>query len=146
MSDLYFGGDFSLELDRMQRQVSSLFGNLPSSLRSSRGDAFPRLNIGSTDDAIRYRRVPARRRARSLEVTVDKGTLTISGERRALASERRGRDADVMRKTLYGQLPTRHRTAAKRGRGQGRSAVRTARLSITVGKREASKPLAITIQ
>ena len=52
MSDFYFGNDLFGEIDRLQRQMSALFGNLPSSIRSSRSDAFPPLNIGSTDDSI----------------------------------------------------------------------------------------------
>ncbi len=48
MSDFYFGDVFS-GFDRAQRQMNSLFGHFPSSMRSSRANAFPRINIGSTD-------------------------------------------------------------------------------------------------
>jgi HSP20 family protein len=46
MSDFYFGSDLLGDLERVQRQMSALFGNAPSSIRSSRTDAFPQLNIG----------------------------------------------------------------------------------------------------
>jgi HSP20 family protein len=83
MSDLYFSGDLFSDLDRVQRQ---LFGNYPSSMRSSRADAFPRLNIGSTEEAIQIVAFAPGIDPASLDVTVDKGTLTISGERKAQAA------------------------------------------------------------
>ena len=52
MSDLYSRTDLFSEFDRLQRQMESLFGGLPSSLRSSRFGAFPQINIGTTDDSI----------------------------------------------------------------------------------------------
>ena len=52
MSDLFSGADLFSELDRMQRQMASLFGGFPSSLRTGRFGAFPPVNIGSTDDSI----------------------------------------------------------------------------------------------
>ncbi|MEA2855500.1 MAG: hypothetical protein QOE02_5570, partial [Rhodospirillaceae bacterium] len=46
MSDLYFGSDLFSEFDRLQRQMSSLFGGFPSSIRSGAFGAFPAVNIG----------------------------------------------------------------------------------------------------
>ena len=144
MSDFYFGGDVFSELDRMQRHMSSLFGNLPSSIRSSRTDAFPQLNIGSTDDAIHIVAFAPGVEPASLDVTVDKGTLTISGERRAQASVEGARTyakerfAGSFRRVI--ELPQN----ADADRVEARYENGT--LSITVGKREASKPRAINIQ
>lgn len=52
MSDLFSGTDLFSEFDRLQRQMDSLFGGFPSSIRSGRFGAFPQLNIGTTDDSI----------------------------------------------------------------------------------------------
>jgi HSP20 family protein len=52
MSDLYFSTELFGELDRLQRQMSTLFGGFPSSLRSSRLGTFPPINVGTTDDTI----------------------------------------------------------------------------------------------
>ncbi|SAL06504.1 heat shock protein Hsp20 [Caballeronia arationis] len=41
MSDLYFGTDLFSDFDRLQRQMASLFGGFPSSIRSGRFGAFP---------------------------------------------------------------------------------------------------------
>jgi len=144
MSDFYFGGDVFSELDRVQRQVSSLFGNLPSSIRSSRADAFPRLNIGSTDDAIHVVAFAPGVEPSSLDVTVDKGTLTISGERKqqvvaqGTRSYAKERFAGGFRRVI--ELPQNADTDKVEARYENGT------LSITIGKREASKPRAINIQ
>ncbi len=52
MSSRYPNTDLFGEFDRLQRQIESLFGGFPSSLRSARVGAFPPINVGSTDDSI----------------------------------------------------------------------------------------------
>jgi HSP20 family protein len=52
MSELYSGTDPFSEFDRLQRQMASLFGGFPSSIRAGRLGAFPQINIGATDDSI----------------------------------------------------------------------------------------------
>ncbi|BAN25103.1 Hsp20/alpha crystallin family protein [Caballeronia insecticola] len=144
MSDFYFSGDVFSELDRVQRQVSSLFGNFPSSIRSSRADAFPQLNIGSSDDAIHIVAFAPGVEPSSLDVTVDKGTLTISGERRAQGAVEGSRTyakerfSGNFRRVI--ELPQNADVDKVEARYENGT------LSITIGKREASKPRAITIQ
>jgi HSP20 family protein len=141
MSDLYFSGDLFSDLDRVQRQ---LFGNFPSSMRSSRADAFPRLNIGSTEEAIQIVAFAPGIDPASLDVTVDKGTLTISGERKAQAptdgarTYAKERFNGSFRRVI--ELP--RNADAERVEARYENGL----LSITVGKREASKPRAIAIQ
>jgi HSP20 family protein len=144
MSDFYFGGDIFSELDRVQRQVSSLFGTLPSSIRSSRADAFPQLNIGSTDDAIQIVAFAPGVEPASLDVTVDKGTLTISGERRAQPAPEGSRSYAKERFTGSFRRVIELPQNADSDKVEARYENGT--LSITIGKRETSKPRAITIQ
>jgi HSP20 family protein len=144
MSDFYFRGDLFSELDRVQRQMSSLFGHGPSSIRSGRADAFPRLNVGSTEDAIHIVAFAPGVDPASLDVTVDKNLLTISGERKPEAasdgarSHAKERFAGSFRRTV--ELPRN----ADADRVEAR--YENGLLSITVAKREASKPRAIAIQ
>jgi HSP20 family protein len=146
MSDLYFATDLFGELDRLQRQMSSLFGGLPSSLRSSRFGTFPQINIGTTDSTIEIVAFAPGIDPAKLDIAVDKGLLSIAGERlaqqphlpegtRQYAQERfRG----AFRRVI--ELPQQadpDRVGARYIDGC---------LLITVGKREASKPRAITVQ
>ena len=69
------------DLDRLQREVQQVFGLGPSIRGFARG--FPALNIGGTPQAVEiYAFAPGLDPA-SLDVQIEKGTLTLSGERKA---------------------------------------------------------------
>ncbi len=78
-----FPGDLFAELDALHRQMDQLFGSrgLPSSIRAAGRGAFPALNVGMTGDAVEiYAFAPGIDPAK-LDVSIDKGLLTITGER-----------------------------------------------------------------
>jgi HSP20 family protein len=78
-----FPGDLFADFDALQRQVEQLLGmrSWPSSIRAAGRGAFPALNVGLTGDAVEiYAFAPGIDPAK-LEVSVDKGLLTITGER-----------------------------------------------------------------
>src|SRR5580692_12935870 len=87
MSDLFSGTDLFSEFDRLQRQMDGLFGGFPSSIRSGRFGAFPQVNIGTTDDSIEIVAFAPGLRPADLELSIDKGLLTISGERKPAQGE-----------------------------------------------------------
>ena len=147
MSDLYFGTDLFSEFDRLQRQMAGMFGGFRSSIRSGRLGAFPQINIGSTDDSIEVVAFAPGVEPANLDVSIDKGLLTISGERKTAQPEAAGDDTRTY--------------AQERFAGSFRRAVElpqhadpdkvTARyvngcLTVSIGKRQASKPRAITVQ
>ncbi|MBN3758700.1 Hsp20/alpha crystallin family protein [Paraburkholderia sp. Tr-20389] len=145
MSDFYFGTDLFSELDRLQRHVSGVFGGgFPSSIRSSRAGTFPGLNIGTTDDAIEIVAFAPGIDPSKLELSIDKGLLTIAGERSARPAEEGARAyaqerfKGTFRRVV--ELPQQ----ADPDNVQARYV--DGLLVIKVGKREASKPRAITVQ
>ena len=80
-----FPGDLFAEFDAMQRQLNQLFGaaEWPSSIRASARGAFPAVNMGTTEDAVEiYAFAPGLEPAK-LDVTLEKGLLIISGERKS---------------------------------------------------------------
>jgi len=147
MSDLYFGSDLFSELDRLQQQVSSLCGGFPSSIRSSRFGAFPQVNIGSTDDSIEIVAFAPGVNPKELDVSIDKGLLTISGERKTAQSKAAGVDTRTYAQERFVgafkrviELPQHadpDKVTAKYTNGC---------LTVSIGKRESSKPRAIAIQ
>lgn len=88
------------DFDMLQRHIESLLApsGASSSIRAVERGSFPAINVGITPDAVEvYAFAPGVDPA-SLDVTVDKGLLTIAGERRADTGEQ-GAQAD--RRTVY---------------------------------------------
>jgi HSP20 family protein len=146
MSDLYFGTDLLSEFDRLQQQMAQLFGGFPSSIRAGRFGAFPQINIGATDESIEIVAFAPGINATELDVSVDKGLLTISGERKSTqpdtGSETRTyaqeRFAGTFRRVI--ELPETGDPDKVQARYENGC------LSISIGRRESSKPRAITVQ
>ncbi|CAM2158661.1 HSP20 family protein (plasmid) [Pararobbsia alpina] len=146
MSDVFIAPNLFGELDRLQRQMSSLFGGFPTSLRSTRVGKFPQVNVGSTDESIEIVAFAPGLDISKLDVSIEKGLLTISGQR----------------DTEYDRLPEGARQyAQERFTGSFRRAIELPQqadpdkvqakyvngcLLISVGKRETSKPRSITVQ
>lgn len=79
-----FPRDLFAELDRLQREMQQVFDLSPSIRGFGRG-GFPALNIGSTPTSVEvYAFAPGLDPAR-IEVSLDRGVLTLAGERAPLA-------------------------------------------------------------
>ena len=77
---MQFPGDLFAEIDAMRRLLGA--GEWPSSIRASARGAFPALNMGTTADSVEiYAFAPGLNPAK-IDVTVEKGLLAISGERK----------------------------------------------------------------
>ena len=76
----FFPRDVFAEFDRLQRQLQSLDGS--PSIRGLGNGSFPPLNVGGTESSVEiYAFVPGVDPA-ALDVTLERGALSISGERR----------------------------------------------------------------
>ncbi|WP_321820155.1 MULTISPECIES: Hsp20/alpha crystallin family protein [unclassified Burkholderia] len=146
MSDLYFGTDLFSEFDRLQQQMAQLFGGFPSSIRASRLGAFPQINIGATDESIEIVAFAPGVNAAELDVSIDKGLLTLSGERKSTQPDTESETRTYAQERFVGafrrviELPD----TADPDKVQAR--YENGCLSISIGKRESSKPRAITVQ
>ncbi|GJH05902.1 Hsp20/alpha crystallin family protein [Paraburkholderia terrae] len=146
MSDLFNSTDLLGEFDRLQRQMNSLFSGFPASLRAMRSETFPSVNIGSTDDSIEIVAFAPGLDPGAIDLSIDKGLLTISGERKPPELEP-GDDARVYaRERFMGafrrviELPQHadpDTVSARYADGC---------LTVSVGRAEASKPRAIAVQ
>ena len=77
-----FSRDLFAELDRLQREMQQALDISPSIRGFGRG-GFPALNVGGTPQSVEiYAFAPGLEPA-SLNVDLDRGVLTISGERKA---------------------------------------------------------------
>jgi HSP20 family protein len=78
------GADIFSELNRLQSVFDQVFRPAErSSIRALNGASFPVLNVGTTADAIEVMALAPGLDPAALQVTVDRGLLTISGERKS---------------------------------------------------------------
>ncbi|QTN30214.1 Hsp20/alpha crystallin family protein [Rhodoferax sp. AJA081-3] len=86
----YTSRDLLSELGRLQRQFQR-YANTPSSIRGDGRTEFPALNIGGTPDSVEIYAFAPGLDPKSIDVTIERGVLTVSGERSSeLAGENRG--------------------------------------------------------
>lgn len=144
---LSYPGDVFADFDELHRHLDRLLGgrSASSSIRAQRG-SFPAVNVGATPEAVEiYAFAPGIDTAK-LDVTVDKGLLTIAGERKPQPDE------DGARRNVY---------ASERPQGAFRRVVSLPEdadpdrvkasyangvLKIRVEKREASRPRRIEVK
>jgi HSP20 family protein len=140
-----FPRDLFAELDRLQREIQQASEFSPSIRGLSRG-GFPALNVGSTPRSVEiYAFAPGIDPA-AIEVQLEKGVLTISGERKTPAP---GKDekATVHIDERFGGRFRRVVTLpddidANAVKAKYRDGV----LHISIQRREAAQPRRITIQ
>ncbi|MBL8398669.1 MAG: Hsp20/alpha crystallin family protein [Candidatus Accumulibacter sp.] len=81
-----FPRDWLAELDRLQHEVQNAFHLSPSIRGIARG-GFPAMNVGGTPQSVEiYAFAPGIDPA-SLDVQIEKGVLTVAGERQRQATE-----------------------------------------------------------
>jgi HSP20 family protein len=143
-----FPGDLFAEFEGLQRQVDQLFGRggWPSSIRAAHRGAFPAINMGVTPEAVEiYAFAPGLDPAK-LDVSVDKGLLTISGERtseRPATKERVAVYADERFNGTFRRVVSLPEDADP---AKVDATYRDGVLKIAIQKREASKPKRIEVK
>jgi len=146
MSDLYFGADLFSEFERLQKQMTGLLGGFPSSIRSGRLGAFPQVNVGSTDESIEIIVFAPGINPAELDVTIDKGLLSISGERKSLRPDGQGDLRTYAQERFVGSFKRTIELPQNADPDKVQARYVDGCLSISVGKHESSKPRAITVQ
>jgi HSP20 family protein len=137
-------GDF----DRLRREFDELFGwtGLPTSIRSAAPGAFPAINIGHTPTSVEIYAFAPGIDPKQIDVTIDRGVMTISGERPSALPAEEGKV------NVYGneRFAGRFRRAVSLPEDVDPAKVeanyRDGVLHVSVGRRESALPKRITIQ
>lgn len=144
---LSFPGDLFADFDSLQRQMDRLLGvrGTTSSIRAvERG--FPAVNIGSTPEALEiYAFAPGIDPAK-LELTVDKGLLTIAGERRIAAPEAGDKATAYARERVEGEFRRVIALSEDADPDKVEANYRDGILRIRVQRRESSRPRRIEVR
>ncbi len=141
-----FARDVFSELDRLQREMNTLFDYSPQIRGIGRG-GYPALNVGVTPEAVEvYAFVPGLDPT-AIEVNLDRGVLTIDGERKSAT----GNGSRDPKSTVHldERFAGRFRRVVSLPEDADPAAVkaeyRDGVLRVTIGRREAAKPRRITV-
>ena len=143
-----FPGDPFAEMEGLQRQVEQLLGwrRAPSSIRAAQRGAFPAINMGVTPDAVEiYAFAPGIDPA-TLDVSVDKGVLSVSGERRTQVPADDGKVSVYAQERFEGSFRRVVSLPEDADPARVDATYRDGVLKIVIPKREASKPRRIEVK
>lgn len=99
----FFPSELFNELDRLQRQIQR-FPGPASSLRGLGRSEFPALNIGSSPEAVEIYAFAPGLDPGSIDVTIERGVLTVSGERKSELPEDSARQAIHINERFAGRF------------------------------------------
>jgi len=143
-----FPGDLFADFETLQRQVEQLLGNRgqPSSIRAADKGAFPALNVGRTAEGLEIYAFAPGIQLDTLEVSVDRGLLTIAGERSAEVPAESEKVSVFAAERFSG--PFRRVVSLPEDADASRvdAKYRDGVLRIAIPKRESSKPRRIEVQ
>jgi HSP20 family protein len=145
---LSYPGSLFAEFDRLRREVDEMFGlaGLPASIRSVAPGAFPAINIGSTPTSVEIYAFAPGIDPNKVEVTVDRGVLTIAGERASDVPEDDDKVSVYSNERFAGRFRRAIALPDDADPGKIEAKYRDGVLHITVGRRESALPKRITVQ
>jgi len=78
---LNFPGSLFVEFDRFRRELDDVFGAAPAAIRANAPGTYPAINVGHTPASVEIQAFAPGLDASRIEITIDRGVLTLSGER-----------------------------------------------------------------
>jgi HSP20 family protein len=142
-----FPGDFLAEFDQLQRMVEQAFGAPgAAAIRAGQRGAFPAINIGTTPETIEVLAFAPGIDPASLELMIDKGVLTIAGERKAAVPDGGKRTNVYARERFHGPFRRVISLPEDADPTKVEANYRDGLLRVSVSKRESSRPRRIDIK
>ena len=143
-----FPGGLLAEFERLQQELQQEFANLgrPGSIRALASGAFPAINVGSTPTTIEiYAFAPGLDPAK-VDVQIDHGLLSISGERPTAEPEDNGTLSTYANERFAGRFKRTVNLSKDADPDKVEAHYRNGVLHITVARQAAAQPKRITIQ
>jgi HSP20 family protein len=140
-----FSRDLFAELDRLQREIQQAFEYSPSIRGLGRG-GFPALNVGGTARSVElYAFAPGLDPA-SVEVNLDRGVLTIAGERKPNLPEGDEKVAVHINERFAGRFRRVVTLPEDVDPASVSATYRDGVLQVSIARRESAQPRRISIQ
>jgi HSP20 family protein len=144
-----FPGGVLGEFDRLRRELDDVFGagaGVPSSIRSAAPGAFPAINVGQTPNSVEvYAFAPGMDPAK-LDVVIDRGVLTISGERPSTLPQREAKSSVYNHERVTGSFKRAISLPDDIDAGRVTASYRDGVLNVSIARREEAQPKRITVQ
>jgi HSP20 family protein len=147
---LNFPGTLFSDFERLRRDFEQAFdtpglpAGMPASIRAVAPGSFPALNVGTTPGSVEVYAFAPGLEPNKLEVTVDRGVLTIAGERPAPAD---GEKSNVYsRERLFGKFKRAISLPEDVDPERINASYRDGLLQVSIARREAAQPKRITVQ
>ena len=148
-SMLNFPSDVFGDIGRLRRELDDMFGGggMPSSIRSVAPGTFPSINIGNTPSSVEIYAFAPGIDPSKVEVVIDRGVLTLSGERPSALPEGNDRKVTVYsRERVSGRFKRAISLPDDVATDQVNASYRDGVLRVSVPRRESAQPKRITVQ
>ena len=140
-------GSLFPELTRLQQQLEELFQPAGmAGIRSVAWGAFPAVNVGSTADSVEVIAFAPGIDPKEIEITVDRGLLSLSGERRTDASQGQQAANTYAQERFMGKFRRVISLPEDADPAKVEAKFRDGILHVTVAKKESSKPRQISVR
>ena len=138
--------DVFSDLNRLQGMLDQVFRPLErSSIRALAGSTFPVINVGATPDAIEVMALAPGLDPSSIQLTVDRGLLVLSGERKSQLPEAGDSTSVYAQERFTGNFRRVVTLPEDADPAKVEASYRDGILRVTVAKRESSKPRRIEV-
>jgi HSP20 family protein len=138
--------DIFSELSRLQDVLDQVFRPAErSSIRGLSGAAFPVINVGTTPESIEVMALAPGLDPSALQLTVDRGLLVISGERKAAVPEPGDATSVYAQERFSGSFRRVISLPDDADPAKVDATYRDGILRVSVAKRESSKPRRIEV-
>jgi len=117
----------------------------PSDIRANPGATFPVVNVGNTPDTVEVMALAPGLDAKSLDITIDKGLLLISGQRKSELTELNERATIYANERFGGGFRRVVSLPEDVDSANVQASYANGLLRVTLGKRESSKPRRISV-
>lgn len=145
MYQTLFPSDLFAELDKLQREIQRFTGPT-TSIRGLGRNGFPALNVAGSPDAVEIYAFAPGLDTKTIDVTVERGVLSLSGERPGVMPKEDSQSSVHMNERFSGRFRRAVSLPDDVDPGSVTANYSDGVLHVSVKRRESAKPRSIAVQ